>query len=298
MQDSGEDTGEGERYLVCSPPTAVIVTLTTDFGLRDGYVAAMKGAMLRLTPSLHMVDVTHEVPAQDVMSAGFTLRQVVPLFPEGTVHLVVVDPGVGTARRAIAARFEVAGDTHVFVGPDNGVLALIAGTERVTAAVELPVAAEASATFHGRDVFGPAAARLAAGATLGDVGSPIDDVTPLHWPQPRTDEQGVFGMILHVDQFGNCVTNITREQVERHSDGRPFKCYAGSAVFRTHRATYGEVGAGDPLTLFGSTDLLEIAVNRGHASRLLSVERGDTVHLVFDAPPRPEPLASELVTNA
>jgi S-adenosylmethionine hydrolase len=104
-------------------------------------------------------------------------------------------------------------------------------------------------------------------------------------------------MILHVDQFGNCVTNITREQVEQHSAGRPFKCYAGSAVFRTHRRTYGEVAAGDPLTLFGSSDHLEIAVNRGHASRLLSVERGDTVHLVFDAVTKAEPRESVLAST-
>lgn len=281
-----------------SPPPAVTVTLTTDFGPRDGYVAAMKGAMLCAAPAVRLVDVTHEIPAQDVMTAAFTLRQVVPHFPAGTVHLVVVDPTVGTARRAIAARFEIEGAPHVFVGPDNGLLPLLAGSEAAVEAVALPTAVGASATFHGRDVFGPAAARLAAGAELGDLGAPIDTLTPLHWPLPRVDEQGVFGMVLHVDHFGNCVTNITRDDVEGQRDGRDFKCFAGSTVFRNHVRTYAEVGAGDPLTLFGSAGLLEIAVNRGHASELLSVERGDTVHLVFDAPARTPARDASLATNA
>lgn len=276
----------------------MIVTLTTDFGLRDGYVAAMKGAMLRAVPSVCLIDVTHEVPAQDVMTAAFTLRQVIPHFPAGTVHLVVVDPTVGTARRAIAAQFRVGGDPHLFVGADNGLLPLIVGAEAAVDVVALPTGEAASATFHGRDVFGPAAARLAAGADLGDLGEPVDSLTPLHWPLPRVDEQGVFGMVLHVDHFGNCVTNITRDDVEGQRDGRDFKCFAGSTVFRNHARTYAEVGAGDPLTLFGSSGLLEIAVNRGHASELLSVERGDTVHLVFDAPARTPSRDATLATNA
>ena len=276
----------------------MIVTLTTDFGLRDGYVAAMKGAMLSVAPDVRLVDVTHEVPAQDVMTAAFTLRQVVPHFPAGTVHLVVVDPGVGTERRAVAARFAVGGAPHVFVGPDNGILPLVAEPEAVGAVVELATADAASATFHGRDVFGPAAARLAAGADLAGLGAPVEALTTMHWPLPRVDEQGVDGMVLHVDGFGNCVTNITREDVEGHAAGRAFKCYAGSAVVRTHGRTYAAVGAGDPLSLFGSTGHLEIAVNRGHASQLLSVDRGDTVHVVFDAPPRSATRGATLATNA
>ncbi len=274
------------------------VTLTTDFGLRDGYVAAMKGAMLSVAPDLRMVDVTHEIPAQDVMTAAFTLRQVVPHFPAESVHLVVVDPGVGTDRRPIAARFAVDGADHLFVGPDNGLLPLIGGPDAVTEAVVLPSQPDASATFHGRDVFGPAAARLATGRDLTGMGPAAGDLTPMHWPLARTDDQGVFGMVLHVDQFGNCVTNISREEFDRHCDGRAFKCYAGSAVFRSHCRTYAEVGAGDPLTVFGSTDLLEIAVNRGHASRLLSVSRGDTVHLVFDVPVRTDAREHPLASNA
>ncbi len=273
------------------------VTLTTDFGLRDGYVAAMKGAMLRVAPDVRLVDVTHEVPAQDVMAAAFVLRQVVGHFPADTVHLAVVDPGVGTDRRAIAARFTADETSQRFVGPDNGLLALVAGPESVTEVVELATAPGTSPTFHGRDVFGPAAARIASGAALSALGPPVDELASLHWPLSRTDDQGVFGMVLHVDQFGNCITNISREDFDRHADGRSFKCYVGAGVFRNHGRTYDEVGAGDPLTLFGSSGLLEVAVNRGHASRLLSVDRGDTVHLVFDAP-RTEPAADALASTA
>ena len=276
----------------------MIVTLTTDFGLRDGYVAAMKGAMLSVSPTVRLVDVTHEIPAQDVTTAAFTLRQVVPHFPAGSVHLVVVDPGVGTQRHAIAARFEMGGRPYVFVGPDNGVLPLLIGPNAEVDAVALPVGSEASDTFHGRDVFGPTAVRIAGGANLCDLGDPLSSLTPMHWPLPAIDDQGVYGMVLHVDRFGNCVTNITREDIERGSAGRAFKCYAGSAVFRNHVRTYGEAGTGDPITLYGSSDHLEIAVNRGHASRLLSVERGDTVHIVFDSPARTVSRGVTIATNA
>ena len=271
----------------------MIVTLTTDFGLRDGYVAAMKGAMLSAEPALTLVDVTHQIAAQDVMDAAFVLRQAVPSFPAETVHLVVVDPGVGTERRALAARFRVGERSHRFVGPDNGVLPLLAG-EAVEAVVELDrpgawASAEPSATFHGRDLFGPVAARLAGGAPLERLGTAVDAPAAMHWPLPRTDDQGVDGMVLHVDRFGNCVTNITRDDLDGLRGGRPFKCYAGSTVIQTHARTYAEAGAGDPLTLFGSSGLLEIAVNCGHAARLLSIERGASVNVVYGAVPREAP---------
>ena len=276
----------------------MIVTLTTDFGLQDGYVAAMKGTVLATAPGVRIVDVTHEVPAQDVMAAAFVLRQTAPFFPADTVHLAVVDPGVGTPRRAIAARATVDGTPCRFVGPDNGLLPLLADDGTVDAVVldrpdrwRTPLPSD---TFHGRDVFGPVAAALAAGARLDEVGSPAGDLTPLHWPLPRIDAEGVEGMVLHVDRFGNCVTNIPRDAVAGR--GGAFKAYVGTAVLRRHVASYGHVPAGEPLTLFGSTGHLEIAVNRGDAAALLSVVRGASVNLVFDAappvPPRPRTRAT------
>lgn len=269
----------------------MIVTLTTDFGLSDGYVAAMKGAMHAAASGLRLVDVTHEVPAQDVMAAAFVLSQAAPFYPEGTVHLVVVDPGVGTDRRGIAARFKLDGQMHRFVGPDNGVLPLLLRGGEVDQAVVLdrPDAwrlPEPSATFHGRDVFGPVAAALAAGACLDDVGSPTDRLTPMHWPLPRTDDQGVDGMVIHIDRFGNCVTNITRKEIQDHADGRAFKCYVGATVFQRHVGSYGLVTVGEPITLYGSSGYLEIAVNGGDAATLLSVARGASVNLIFEPSPR------------
>ena len=278
----------------------MIVTLTTDFGQRDGYVAAMKGAMLSVAPDLRMVDVSHHIPAQDVMAAAFVLRQVIPSYPAESVHLAVVDPGVGTERRAIAARFAMGGQTHRFVGPDNGILPLLAG-EYIGEIVELDRAEvwfepSPSRTFHGRDVFGPVAARLAAGARLADVGTPVEAVSAMHWPLPRIDDQAIDGMVLHVDTFGNCITNVTAEDLDAHRDGRSFKCYAGSTVIQSHQATYAEVSVGDPITLIGSTGLLEIAVNCGHAADLLSIQRGASVNVVF-VPASREPRADAVVSG-
>ena len=268
------------------------VTLTTDFGLADGYVAAMKGAMLRVAPDVRLVDVSHGVGPQDVMGAAFTLAQALPHFPDGTVHLAVVDPGVGTERRAVAARVvRASGEAYSFVGPDNGLLSLLLADPDaggvLTGAVVLdrPEAwgcATPSATFQGRDVFGPVAARLALGAALADVGSPAGALQPLHWPLPITDDRGIDGMVLHVDHYGNCLTNVSRESVERLADGRAVTCYVGSAIVRGISATYAAVSEGEPVALYGSGGHLEVAVNGGDAAGLLSVRCGSKVSLIFD----------------
>ncbi|MEM1117516.1 MAG: SAM-dependent chlorinase/fluorinase [Bacteroidota bacterium] len=276
----------------------MIVTLTTDFGLRDGYVAAMKGRILAVAPEVRLVDVTHQIPAQDVMAAGFVLRQAAPHFPEGTVHLAVVDPGVGTSRRGIAAEIRLGEARHVFVGPDNGLLPLLLGDAEpeAIAVLDRPEAWATdapSATFHGRDIFGPVAAALAAGARLEDVGTEAADLTTLHWPLPRRDEEGIDGMVIHIDRFGNCVTNIRQADVEAFADGRAFKCYVGSAVIQRHVETYGLTAPGDPLTLFGSTGFFEVAVNGGNAAELLTVERGASVNLLFDSSSTPAPSLPE-----
>jgi S-adenosylmethionine hydrolase len=285
----------------------VIVTLTTDFGLADGYVAAMKGAILRIAPQATLVDVSHQVGPQDVMGAAFVLAQALPHFPDGAVHLVVVDPGVGTDRRAIAAHVGRPGPAgtagaYTFVGPDNGVLALLLADPDAGGGVSTAVQLDRpeawgrpapSATFHGRDVFGPVAARIALGAALTDVGTPVAETTRLHWPLPITDDDGIDGMVLHVDRYGNCLTNVSREAVERLAGGRAVKCYVGSAVVRGIGRTYGAVPAGEPVALYGSGGHLEIAVNGGDAARLLSVERGATVNLLFDGARADGPAAGD-----
>ncbi|PSQ78003.1 MAG: hypothetical protein BRD44_00115 [Bacteroidetes bacterium QS_7_67_15] len=258
------------------------LTLTTDFGTQDAYVAAMKGVILQRCPEARLVDVTHEIAPQDVMEAAFVLRQAVPFFPPETVHLVVVDPGVGTERRPVALR---AGD-RFFVGPDNGLFSLVLGDDAPDAAVALDApdcwrTPDPSTTFHGRDIFAPAAAHLAAGRSLADLGSPVDALEPLRWALPITDEQGIQGWTVHVDRFGNCITNIPLALFEKHRDGRAFKCYAGSTILNGLAATYGAVAEGEPLLLFGSSGFLEVAVSNGNAAKLLGIQQGDSIDIVF-----------------
>ena len=294
-----------------------MITLTTDFGMRDGYVPAMKGTILSIHPEARLVDVTHEIDPQDVMEAAFVLRTTVPYYPPGTVHCVVVDPGVGTDRRAVALR----SDDQYFVGADNGLFTLLLDEKEPGAMVELddPSAWRTdvpSRTFHGRDIFAPVAAHLDAGRSLDDLGSPIDDLKPLRWAMPIIDSASVEGYVMHVDRFGNCITNIRRKTLLRTglNGGRPaapadaptgeddasptgatdkgadrtpvsdlpaLKAYVGNAVLRDLHETYGSVADGDPVLLFGSSGFLEVAVNAGSAAELLDIRKGDSIKVVF-----------------
>lgn len=277
-----------------------MITLTTDFGLTDGYVAAMKGVMLSIHPDAHLVDVTHEIEPQDVMEAAFVLRTTTPFFPAGTVHLVVVDPGVGTDRRAVAVR---SGDQW-FVGPDNGVFPLVLDEGqpddiRVLDNPDVWRTSTPSATFHGRDIFAPVAAHLDAGCGAEDIGTPTDELRPLRWAMPITDSHSVQGYVAHVDRFGNCITNIRRNTLVRTGmakvDGMEspipirelpdLKAYVGNAVINTLHRTYGAAADGDPLLLFGSSGFLEVAVNAGSAAELLNIRKGDSIKVVFQREP-------------
>ena len=260
------------------------LTLTTDFGTKDAYVAAMKGVILNRCPEAPLVDVTHDIAPQDVMEAAFVLRQTVPFFPKETVHLVVVDPGVGTERRPIALR---AGE-RFFVGPDNGLFSLILGEDTPDELVALDDAdrwrtPDPSTTFHGRDIFAPAAAHLAAGRPLEELGSPVETLETLRWALPITDDQGIQGWTVHQDHFGNCITNIPYSLFEEHRDDRPVKCYAGGTILSGISSTYGAVAEGEPLLVFGSSGFLEIAVRGGNAAKLLGIQKGDSVNVVFQS---------------
>lgn len=263
------------------PIPSGIITLTTDFGSRDAYVAAMKGVMLGILPQARLVDVTHDVAAQDIMHAAFVLRTAIQWFPAGTVHLVVVDPGVGTDRRAVLALK----DGQYFVGPDNGLFSLVFDSAPdelyVLDRVEAWLTPAPSATFHGRDLFAPVAARLAGGAPPGTLGSPAEGLTRLHWALPIVDDQGVRGWVVHVDAFGNCVTNIPRDLFEQARRGRRFKCYVGTTILDILSRSYAVVSAGEPVLLVNSSDLLEVAVFRGDASELLDIRTGTAVNMVF-----------------
>ncbi len=245
-----------------------VITLTTDFGTADGYVGEMKGVLLSAAPEATLVDISHDIEPQDVHGARLLVERCWCRFPPGTIHVVVVDPGVGSTRGAIA----VEANRRFLVGPDNGVLssALVHPGARV---VLLPVPRDASATFHGRDVFAPIAAQLAHGAELSSLGLPF--TTPLVDvdPDPLTLPNGsTMGEVVLADRFGNAVTNIktalfTSATVE----------VAGRIL--TLSRTYADADPGQPLALIGSSGRLEIAVRNGHATRVLGLARGSRVLL-------------------
>jgi hypothetical protein len=230
----------------------MLVTLTTDFGTQDGYVGAMKGVIATLAPNAVVVDVTHDLPPFDVAAGAFALAQAARLFPPATVHVAVVDPGVGSARLAVA----FAWGGQFWVGPDNGVFALAAPGAHD--AVSL-TAGDASPTFHGRDLFAPAAARLAAGAPLAALGAHCR----------TSDFRGTKGRILHIDRFGNLITDLVPRA------GMSITV-AGHTVGPLRR-TYADVAPGDLLLYTGSAGLVEIAVREGSAAATLGVKRGEPV---------------------
>lgn len=249
-----------------------IVTLLTDFGTADGYVAEMKGVLLGLAPDASIVDLTHDVPAQDVDAARLVLDRCWRRFPAGTVHLVVVDPGVGSPRAALAA----SADGRFLVGPDNGVLspALAAADARV---VSLPIPPGASATFHGRDVFVPAAAALATGVALETLGLPHDQPRLRGTPAPvEAGDGALHGEVITIDRFGNAITNLP-------GPAPGYGVWLG-ALHLPLRLTYAEVAPGDTIALTGSGGLVEIAVREGSAARRLGLTRGTTVVLRPEAP--------------
>ncbi len=243
---------------------AAIITLLTDFGTSDGYVGEVKGVLLSGVPGAAVVDISHDVRAQDVEGARLAVARYWRRFPRGTVHLVVVDPGVGSARAAIA----IASDGRYLVGPDNGVLspALLARDARVVA---LPLPAHASSTFHGRDIFAPAAARLAGGAALELLGTPFDSPVVRRTPEARRLADGrVLGEVIAVDRFGNLISNI----VAMHG-GRVD--IAGRSL--EVRRAYADVREGELTALVGSLGFVEVAVRDGSAAAALRVGKGAPV---------------------
>lgn len=244
------------------------VTLLTDFGTRDGYVAAMKGVLSSLVPDAHLDDVAHDLPQGDVVAAGWTLSRYWNRYPDGTVHLVVVDPGVGTDRRALA----VAADGRFVVAPDNGVVSRVLDAAERWSAVELAdeayLLARRSATFHGRDVFAPAAGHLARGVGPERLGPEVTDPVRIEEPAPVGEEGRIRGEVVAVDRFGNLITNIAGAEV------RPGSSIHVSGRVLEVRKTYGEVEPGEVLALVNSSDRLEVAVRDGSAARRLDAGRG------------------------
>lgn len=258
-----------------------IITLLSDFGTADAYVGAMKGAVLSVNPETLVVDITHDVPPQDVVSGAWLLAVAYRYFPPGSVHVAVVDPGVGGERRAIAAR---AGGWY-FVAPDNGVLSWVfANTEREEV-VELRNSQyflpEISHTFHGRDIFAPVAAHIAAGVPLSSLGPAVADPVMLPLPELHIEPDVIRAQIAHVDRFGNLITNLDVETLQRWQGETETGIEISAAARRLHgvRDTYGSAERGDLLALIESSGYLEIAVREGSAGQVLGLRRGDAVEV-------------------
>jgi hypothetical protein len=245
-----------------------IVTLLTDFGTRDPYVAGVKGALLSINPTLVLVDITHEVSSHNIREAAFVLASVFKYFPEHTIHLAVVDPGVGGKRCGLAAATE----RHLFVGPDNGLFdwAFAVEPARHTVALEnvdfrLP---QPSTTFHGRDIFAPAAAYLSLGLPLEKLGPPLD----YHMRLPRRlilqEQEKLTGEIIYIDRFGNLISNIEVPSAESRRSLENLQVYLGNRQVLTGPTTYEQAPPLSPFVLVGSSNLLEVSVREGSAHEI------------------------------
>lgn len=256
-----------------------IVTLTTDFGARDPYVASMKGVILSICENAQIVDLSHDIGAQDIFEAALFIAEASRWFPRGAVHCVVVDPGVGTARLPIAAR----ASGQYFVCPDNGILTFIAKAsplDEVRSITDPSFMLESiSATFHGRDIFAPAAAHLASGASYRSAGERLHTLTLLDVPGVGRDVANMAcGIVMHVDRFGNAITNIHRADLPERAKA---SVHFSGAVIDAISETYGDVPDGSPVALFGSSDYLEIAVHRGNAGERFDLRRGSRVDVRY-----------------
>lgn len=255
-----------------------IVSLLTDFGAKDAYVGAMKGVIMGICPSITLVDISHEVEKHNVLQGAFLLSQASPYFPEGSIHLAVVDPGVGTARRRII----VQGSRCLYVGPDNGILSLAVKREGVVKVLEIKneefMLPHPSRTFEGRDVFAPVAAYLAKGVNIDEFGTEIRSFISLSITEPEKRGGELHGEVIYIDGFGNITTNISEDILREVTYGASIEVTIG----RVSKAgpfcrTYGEVLAGSPLLTLGSSGLLEVAVNSGSAERLFKAKVGSRV---------------------
>jgi S-adenosyl-L-methionine hydrolase (adenosine-forming) len=259
-----------------------IITLLTDFGTRDAYVGSLKGVILGLNPSAVLVDLSHEVPPQNIRAGALLLSAATPFFPLGTVHLAVVDPGVGSPRRALAARCRGC----FWVGPDNGLFHLVFRQASDLTIISLDNSAffrpRVSATFHGRDIFAPVAAHLSLGVDLLDLGTQITDPVPLDCPDPKFGPQAMRGEIMYIDQFGNLVSNIGMEALVGWVGEHNFKLKLGPLCLTGLASTYTDVAPGEFLALEGSHGFLEIACAMANAARRLQVEVGLAIEIIKD----------------
>ncbi|MFH0748927.1 MAG: SAM-dependent chlorinase/fluorinase [Candidatus Bathyarchaeota archaeon] len=267
--------GEGEKRR-----GAHIITFTTDFGIKDAYVSEMKGVILGICPGVTFVDISHDIGKHNVLEGAFILSQASPCFPMNTIHLAIVDPGVGTARRRII----IQGRHNFYIGPDNGVLSLAAKNEEVVKIVEIRnekfMRVPPAKTFEGRDIFAPVAAYLSKGVPISEFGPEIDDFVVLTIPEATKKDKTIQGKIINIDSFGNITTNISEDKLQEVFTRSMQK--ARVTVGRVSKKclfsiTYGETNKESPLLTIGSSRYLEIAVNQGSAKRLFKAKVGKKV---------------------
>lgn len=247
--------------------TRPLLTLTTDFGLADPYVAAMKGAILQHCPATEIMDITHQVPSHHIVSGAFVLANAAPFFPPNTVHLVVIDPGVGTDRSILVAQF----GEQIYVFPDNGVITFIKESHPLQNMIQvtrfdLLDIETPSSTFHGRDIFAPLAGYIFRGQPISQLGSIPQSYTLLDLPQPRSDEKTMTGRGIHVDHFGNLITNITQKHMREcwpNPEEANLEVYCQGRPIGPLQSAYSRVDPGRPLALVNSMGMVELAVNQG-----------------------------------
>jgi len=263
---------------------SAIITLTTDYGVKDAFTASMKGVILKINPQAQLVDITNEIGPQDIWEAAYTLRSAYSHFPKGTVHLAVVDPGVGSGRRPII----VVTESFYFVGPDNGLFTLIyQEAERIrvhhitSAHYYLP---NPGPTFHGRDIFAPVAGWLAKGIPSGNFGDEITDYVKMNIPVPKISQNSIEGHVVHIDRFGNIITNIIYKDIQSlFPEGVDLAAssvgFAGKTI-KGLKNFYAEAAPGEPGAIINSSGALEIFMYKQNARTALSIKRGEAVRFM------------------
>jgi S-adenosylmethionine hydrolase len=262
-----------------------IITLTSDYGSKDSFAASMKGVAFRINPQAQIVDISHEIGPQDIWEAAFTLKTAYHYFPKGTVHLAVVDPGVGSGRRPII----VVTESYYFVGPDNGIFSLVyqeaerVRVHHITAShYFLP---HPGPTFHGRDIFAPVAAWLAKGIPARNFGEEIEDYMKLNVPVPKKSPNGIEGHVIHIDRFGNCITNIQYTDIQslipEGENIGPLSITAAGKEIKGLKRFYADAAPGEPGAVINSSGHLEIFMFKQNARTSLSLKRGEVVRVML-----------------
>ena len=254
-----------------------VITLLTDFGTKDHYVASMKGVILSINPRCILIDITHQVSPHDIPEGAFILANAYSYFPKGTIHLSVVDPGVGGIRKPLL----LVTQNYCFVGPDNGLFTMVTQKESVEQIIALDKQkyhlSKVSTTFHGRDIFAPIAAHLSLGIKPNALGHKVDSLGWLGLEGPLIKKGRLLGEILHVDTFGNLISNIDEGKLSRFIRGRPFVIRAGGKNIHDLKKGYWEGKKGELIALLGSSGFLEISIREGSARKALKAKRGDPI---------------------